>query len=197
MINSKSLTNHDCSEADLQELILFGIASSNVNKDSAANKFNDLMDKLGYGRLYTKPFQVIKAFGSQQNLMGCIKRTTNWSYQVKSRGMWWITHAGLDLRNCTCEQLEQCPGIGFKTSREFITRTRRNPVPQVIYPNERIRSFIAGYEGNSTKAKIYTNPSHDDLIELEKKFITIADEIGKTALQLANEINEDGFRIPG
>ena len=46
-------------------------------------------------------------------------------YNLKGRGFHTITKMGLDLRTCTAEDLERCPGIGLKTSRFFILHTRR------------------------------------------------------------------------
>jgi len=63
------------------------------------------------GRMDTEHY--LRTFG-----MGC--------YTAKARTIYDLAWEGLDLRLCTVEDLEKIRGIGPKTSRFFVTHTRRD-----------------------------------------------------------------------
>lgn len=130
MIDPKNITDYNLSDDRLEEYILFCIAVAGKNAITTANNLEYLLGFLGRRfKTVGKPFDSLKALKwsyGYEKLAPLMKAYGFGCYTLKARGFEWICESGLDLKNCTSADLEQCPGIGQKTARFFILHTRAN-----------------------------------------------------------------------
>lgn len=124
MIDPVKMTRYGLKDVDLQEVLLFCIAVSGKTATTTARLLDEFLrclhstyqgDHFAIIREASRTFDLAKFMG--QIGFGC--------YQMKSRGFIAAAHAGLNLKKCTAEELEQIPGIGHKTSNFFLLHTRR------------------------------------------------------------------------
>lgn len=181
MIDPSKITKFDCTEKELQELILFWICAAGKKATTVA-KGLDLLLKEGK-KLFNSdvPFEIIRNFGSslpyklKEHGIGC--------YNNKSKSMLQIAHSELDLKKCSADDLENIYGIGMKTSRCFLMHSRKN----------------CNYAGLDTHVLKYMRESGIDVpkstptnkkkyIELERKFLEIAEKTGKSVAEFDLEI---------
>jgi thermostable 8-oxoguanine DNA glycosylase len=114
-------TCHDRTEAELQSFLMFAICAAGKNArtaDMALSRF--LRDSTG------TPFDYLARLDRQGALDSEIRRARIGQYGRISRAFRCLSSGGLDLRNCSTDDLESVPGVGPKTSRYFILHTRRD-----------------------------------------------------------------------
>ena len=124
MIDPRRITNFNLNDQELQEHMLFAISVAGKNAMTMAKLLiifwfmlrrtngKDCFECVLRLSKRKKPLSdVLKSFG-----FGC---HTNKSDAFKG-----VAESGLDLRECTTDDLEKIKGIGLKTSRYFIMHTR-------------------------------------------------------------------------
>lgn len=176
MIDPANITNYELSEKELQYNIIFWICAAGKNGTTISRLLDALWETINLENDY--PFNVIKN-DSLENLAWTLQVHGIGCYKLKARAILEIANSDIDLKTCTTEDLERIHGIGMKTSRCFILHTR---------PNERyagldthILKFLRTY---GIDAPISTPSSKKKYLELEKKFIEIADSLEVTPAEL-------------
>jgi len=120
VIDPIKFTNFALDTNGLEEYILFSIGVAGKPALTTARLLEELLTK----QEPESPFASVRAFKSEAKLRAAMKKVGFGCYNLKARGFWWIANAGLNLGNCTVDELELCPGVGMKTSRFFIMHTR-------------------------------------------------------------------------
>lgn len=161
-------TNFHLNEIELEEYILFCIAVAGKQAIKTSQMLDVLIDS-------SRPFASIRDFGSCSNLRERMKEIGFGCHDLKSRGMWWISYSGLNLKTCTVADLEECPGIGMKTSRFFAMFTRENE-RSVAALDTHILKYMRdqGYE-NIPKQ---TPSSKKQYFKIQKQFLEICNKVG-------------------
>ena len=180
MIDPNNITKFDCTEEELQETILFWICAAG-KKASTVSKSLDSLLREGFKLFNCKrPFEVIKKFGSRLPLK--LKEHGIGCYNNKSKSMSEIANSNLDLKKCTAEDLEKIYGIGMKTSRCFLIHTRKNCNYAGL--DTHILKFMRERGFDVPKS----TPTKKKYLEIEKQFLEIVRESGKSVAELDLEI---------
>jgi endonuclease III len=127
MVDPVNFTNYNLSDTELEEYVLFGIVAAGKNALTSSRALDRLLKVLHatLGETTWRPFHVISQF-QPDNLARIMNACGIGCQTMKARGFHTLANLGLDLRTCTPEDLEQVPGISYKTSRLFILHTRKN-----------------------------------------------------------------------
>jgi thermostable 8-oxoguanine DNA glycosylase len=168
MIDPTKITDFNRSTPQLEELLLFCIAVAGKNATVTAKNMERLLE---YGRDYCDgtPFEIILELSKRYDLKTLIKDFGFGCQNVKSRGFIEASNAGLDLKNCTVDQLECIHGIGMKTSRFFLLHTRKNA--EVACLDTHILQWLARHSNLDVPKQ---TPTRKKYIELEKIFLKVA-----------------------
>lgn len=125
MIDPTKITNFNLDDAGLEEHLLFWIAVAGKTAKTIAPRLAWLLDEAAVlAPEGATPFEIIRATG--RKLKGMVKRRGIGCFTLKSKGMMYAAKAGLDLRNCTVEELDAIPGVGLKTAKCFIMHSRKD-----------------------------------------------------------------------
>lgn len=119
MVDPQNLTNFSYTDAELEEVILFGILAAGKGGETSARCLGRFLNGLP-GKT---PFEKVRSLGLE-DIRARMKANGIGCQEVKGRGFYELVRAGLDLRTCTCEDLEKVHSISYKTSRLFILHTR-------------------------------------------------------------------------
>jgi hypothetical protein len=131
MVDVSNITNYERTYYELEELMLFWVLAAGKNGRVAAANLEKMLAFLRHEYGYLSPFCLIKSFGFY-DLPDLLKSFGIGCYRLKSKTLWGLVNLDIDLRSCSCYDLEQVKGIGKKSSRGFILHTRRNARYAVI-----------------------------------------------------------------
>lgn len=123
MIDPINMTDYNRSILQLEETMLFCIAAAGKNALTSARILDEFLHKHGKGTI--RPFEIIRKF-KPNVLLNKMKKAGFGCYTLKSKGFHYIARQGLDLRTCTWEDLDACPGVGMKTAKFFVLHTRKD-----------------------------------------------------------------------
>jgi len=180
LVDPNNITKYDCTDKELQLLLLFWICAAGKKASTAARNLDRMLSRGSDLFCTDEPFEIIRRFGPELaeymrvNGIGC--------YNNKSRSMLDLARRGLDLKRCSVSDLESVRGIGPKTARCFLMHSRRD----------------ARFAGLDTHALKYmrengidvpkSTPTGKKYLELERKFLEMADSSGKTIAEFDLEI---------
>lgn len=99
--------------------------------------------------------------------------------------------ANLNLKTCSLEELEQLPGIGFKTSRFFMLYNR--PGTQCAVLDTWILKFLAQFSPNVPKT---TPTNRQKYLELEQRFLNYCREYNLNAQEFDLSLWKASARKP-
>ncbi len=180
MIDPSKITNYNLDNYQLQEILLFWVCVAGKTADVIARRLNNILDSWECDR-NKMPFSVIKALDKSElgiilkdNGIGC--------FNLKAQAMKELADNNFDLRNCTVEDLESITGIGMKTSRCFIIHSRKEAPYAGLDTHILKHLALCGY--NVPKS----TPTKKKYLELEKVFVSMARQQGKTIAEYDLEI---------
>lgn len=172
MVDPVFFTNYGLDDRELEEYVLFGIAAAGKNAKASARGLDVFLKSLHteLGLENWQPFYAIAQF-PQEIIAERLRSSGIGCHNLKARSFLTIAKMGLDLRRCEPQDLEKCPGIGFKTSRLFILHTRR--AAKVACLDTHILKWLAELGYKVPKA----SPQNKRLyLELEQVFLKLARE---------------------
>lgn len=126
MIYAEDITKYDCTDAELEERILFWVAVAGKNAQVQAHKvdgFITLLRTLSKESDSWTPFELIRATGSDL-VRWTAKNVKIGKYNTLVPCYVRLASSTIDLRACSVEDLMKFPGIGPKTARCFILHSR-------------------------------------------------------------------------
>lgn len=180
MVDPENITKFDCTDAELQEILLFWILAAGKNAGISARGLERLLvhGRDVFGPL--EPFAIVKRFGSE--LSSVLRSHGLGCYNNKSKSMLDLANKGLDLRNCTLEELEGVRGIGPKTARCFLMHSR----PGCRYAG--IDTHVLKFMRDNGFSVPKSTPTGKKYLEIERDFLEMADKSGKTVAEFDLEI---------
>jgi len=180
LVDPQNITKFDCSEEELQLLLLFWICAAGKKASTAAA---NLCRMLEYGRdvfCVEEPFKIIKKFGS--DLAEAMRSHGIGCYNNKSRSMLDLVSRDLDLLNCSVSDLESVIGIGPKTARCFVMHSRAGS------RHAGLDTHVLKYMKKMGIKVPKSTPTGKKYLELETKFLEMADAAGKSPAEFDLEI---------
>ncbi|MGH7175568.1 MAG: hypothetical protein ACREGR_04390, partial [Minisyncoccia bacterium] len=122
MVDPKHFTNFSRSDVELEEAAIFALLVSGKKAVTTAKHLDKLLRDAGFDGS-NSPFAAVKTLSAEE-LPELRKNYGFGCFTMKSRGLMELVNSGLNLRTCTCEDLEEIYGISYKTSRFFILHSR-------------------------------------------------------------------------
>lgn len=180
MVDPENITKFDRTQDELQEVILFWILAAGKNAKTSAAGLERFLD---HGRDVfgpVSPFEIVKRFGSE--LPSVLRSHGLGCYNNKSKSMLDLAERNLDLNSCTLRDLEDVRGIGPKTARCFLMHSR----PGCRYAG--IDTHVLKYMRDQGVEVPKSTPSGKKYLEIEKKFIEMADKSGKSIAEFDLDI---------
>lgn len=129
MIYAEDITKYDCTDADLEERIMFWVCVAGKNAHTQAHKldaFLGLMRELVPARrLPASPFELVRrTLKIDRTLQLHMRAVGLGKYGLMERAYTMLATSGMNLRTCSVSDLEAVPGIGPKTARCFVLHSR-------------------------------------------------------------------------
>jgi len=170
MINPYAITNFNRTEAELQELLLFCIVvagkTAYIQADKLEYFLNDSEQLLNSANPnFDYPFEVLRQLKSKGLLLHQIMKAKLGQYNKIYNAFDYIVNNKIDLSNCSTEDLEKIPGVGFKTSRFFILHSRQ--VDSIAVLDVHILKFLGTLGYKVPKS----TPNKKNYYYLEQKFL--------------------------
>jgi endonuclease III len=179
MIDPTNITNFKASTYELQEMALFWICAAGKNGVVSARLLDNLLKKINPENKL--PFSILKEY--VPDVLAPIMKEVGIGCQTsKSRSMIELSGAKLDLRTCSTEDLETIHGIGMKTSRCFLMHSRANL--EVAALDTHVLKYLRSLGYDAPKS----TPTRKKYLELEKIFLKLAKEQGKSIAGMDLEI---------
>lgn len=123
-LNAAQITNHNCTDEELELHILFWICAAGKKGVTSAKCLGNLLshwaDKL------TSPFAIIKKIDKKADLVKELQKFGIGCMTYKAGYFRSLIAKKLDLKTCSLEELESVKGIGLKTARCFLLHSRPN-----------------------------------------------------------------------
>ena len=167
MIDPTKITNYNRTIDELEELCLFVILVAGKNATTTARMLDLLLQQHAH---CLSPFDGIRNLCcSNVGLPLALKSFGFGCFNLKAESFRQIVNSNIDLRTCTCEDLEKIKGIGMKTSRFFILHSRENA--QVACLDTHLLKWLKYHTGHDVPEQ---TPSKSKYLELEKLFLDIA-----------------------
>lgn len=153
MINPYKITNFKRSDKELLEFIIFCIFVAGKNSEIVAKKTNS----------FFKDF-IKHKIKNERVIYSLLKKHKIGQYNRIKKAL--IDISKLDLRKCSLEDLENCYGVGPKTSRFFLLHSRQNQNFAVLDVH------ILKWMRKNLKIKTPKNtPQKNKYLSLERKFL--------------------------
>lgn len=127
MINVTEIINFDRTQDELEELLLFSVATAGKDAKNTANAIGKFLRR--NQRVKESPFQCIeRILGTRgpKALATRLQRAGVGCFNQRARSFRDIIVKGIDPKTCSLEQLEEVIGIGHKTARAFLSWSRKD-----------------------------------------------------------------------
>lgn len=171
MIDPINLTNYNRTNIELEEMILFSVLVAGKNAITTSKRMNFLLNNCHLIQNIENsflPFECLRKF-SREKIEKELYYAGIGCYRNKSRSIYELVNSFLNLKDCSCEDLENIYGIGPKTSRMFLLHSRPNQKLAVL--DTHILKYMRDC---GIKNVPKSTPSGKKYKELEKDFLNLA-----------------------
>ena len=175
MIDPTNITKFNCTEAELEETLLFWVCAAGKNAITSSSALNKLLIEICKNKY--SPFEAIRKL-DKNCLPNLLKKFGIGCYNNKAKTFLQISNSNLNLKNCSLEDLECIYGIGMKTSRCFVIHSRKNANCAGL--DVHILKFMnmMGYEVPKS------TPNKKEYIYLEKEFLNLVKSCDKSISEI-------------
>lgn len=180
LIDPENITDFSCSRQSLELHILFWICAAGKKASVAARNLQRLLEKGNCKFNTSGPFEIIRGFG--QDLPYELKSHGIGCYNNKARSMLDLVGKEIDLKTCSVLDLESVIGIGPKTARCFLIHTRKD------VRHAGLDTHVLKYMRDNGVDVPKSTPGGRKYLELEAKFLQMADKSGKSISEFDLEI---------
>jgi hypothetical protein len=171
MIDPLNITAFNRSDTELEEVLLNMISFAGKNARQQAIKMELFLESTN-----DSPFVLIRTWYADESLLRRLIDSRIGKYGLLFKAFTALATSGIDLRNCTVEELITFPGIGLKTARFFILHTRPNQSYVVIDTHVLKEMRALGM------TELRTTPTGKHYLELEQKYLHYLEGEGITNL---------------
>lgn len=177
MIDPSDVTKFSRETPELQEFLLFCIIVAGKKATTQAKKldaFLNLIPELSS----ESPFNIVSHMVQKNILLDCLKKVGMGQYARLERVFTQVL--ALDLKECSCSDLEAIKGIGPKTARYFLLHSRKGQDIAVL--DRHILRWMA--EKFEIKTPSNTPSSQKTYQSLEKMYVSYCKDHGVTPADL-------------
>lgn len=178
MIDPSDVTKFSRTTSELEEFLLFCIIVAGKKATTQAKKLDTFLTPAQSQRMPLSPFQVIASRVQRGTLLESLKSVGMGQYTRLERVFTEILD--LNLRDCSCDDLEAIKGIGPKTARYFLLHSRSDQDLAVL--DRHILRWMADKFEIKTPAN--TPSSQSTYHHLERIYVDYCREHGVTPADL-------------
>ncbi len=190
MIFANDITNFERPQDDLEEFWIFSICVAGKSADQTAHKVHNFLESARAATGLTSPMECIGGLIRQGMLDSMLQQHRMGQYRRIGRALreTWDKHSLYRtrrqdfLRHAPLEEIEAINGVGPKTTRFFLLHSR--PRQRLAALDTHILKFLRDQGVDAPK----TTPSGKKYLDLEQKFLMIAENTGKSVADLDLEI---------
>jgi thermostable 8-oxoguanine DNA glycosylase len=180
LVDPNNITKFDCSNYELQLVLLFWIAAAGKKASTSARCLESLMLH-GSNKFRThEPFEIIRRF--ENDLPNVLKSHGFGCFNNKAKSMIDLASRNINLASCSVSDLEDVKGIGPKTARCFLMHSRKN------VRHAGLDTHVLKYMREKGIDVPKSTPTGKKYLELEKIFLQLADLSGKSVAEFDLEI---------
>lgn len=170
LIDPINITDFNADNNKLELLILFWICAAGKNGVTSASCLNELLTF--WHENEQSPFEIVKKIDEKADLAQELKKFGIGCYNNKAKAFRQLCNSGLNLQECTVDDLEKIHSIGCKTSRCFLIHSRPNQ--RLAALDVHILKFLREKYPNIPKS----TPTGQKYKTIEKIFLSLADNSG-------------------
>jgi thermostable 8-oxoguanine DNA glycosylase len=178
-IDPDNCTDFNLDKCGLELHILFWIFAAGKNGHTASRCLNNILQEYNKKIDLESPFDIVRNI---EDLPQELKRFGVGCFNNKSKSIKDLISKNFDLSKCTIEDLESVWGLGPKSVRCFLIHTRKD---QNLAGLDR---HVLRYLGELGYKVPKSTPNKKQYIEIEKIFIELAKNSGKTRSEFDLEI---------
>jgi thermostable 8-oxoguanine DNA glycosylase len=175
MIDPSNITNYNLTTPQLQETILWWILAAGKNGVTAARCLDSFLSSWSLEK--EEPFEVVRKVDFYYNLPLEMKSHGIGCYNNKARSWRCLVNSGINLKECSLEELESIVGIGPKTARCFLIHSRKNQNYAGL--DTHLLKFLRLVGYNAPKS----TPPKKSYAYLEKEFLNLVKKSKKTVAE--------------
>lgn len=169
MIDPFNVINYERTDDELLEFFLFSIFVAGKNAETTYK----VLDRFLEGD-NTKIYERLRAWQDDDTLVLRLRKSRTGKYRLLKAAIEWLATCPEDdlifwLRHCSTDQLEECPGVGPKTSRFFVLYTRKDAEVAVL--DTHILKFLRDHGIDAPKS---TPPAGKRYALLEQEYLKLA-----------------------
>lgn len=179
MVDPINFTNYKRNNNELQETVLFSLLVSGKNALTTARLLEKFLED--HVQIGNTPFDKFKIYPLAV-LPGVLKKYGFGCYNSKAKGIYQLVNSGINLRDCTFNELRLIHGIGPKTANLFLMHTRES------YRGACIDTHILKYLRDLGYKVPKSTPSKKKYAELQEVFLEICDKRNVNPAKLDLEI---------
>lgn len=189
MIIPENITNYNRTQSELEEFLLFSIMVAGKNAKQTAKKLQEFLFVATEMGTMT-PLEWIEhlihlevnGYSKSSPLVNCMESHKLGQYNRLKSAFTGSLQYKNKLDSVSVEELEGISGIGPKTSRFFVLHSRPGIKHAVL--DTHILAWLRDHGIKTPKS----TPSKKKYLELEKKFLTLAEQYGITPAELDLQI---------
>lgn len=174
MIDPTKITKFDCTDYELQEVLLFWVCAAGKNAKNAARGLEAVLQLLITSRWKT-PFEAIR---SAVDLPEILRLNGIGCFNHKAKTFSQLANSKLNLRTCTVADLEKIHGIGPKTARCFLIHSRKDAKCAGLDTHILHYMRDLGYDVPKT------TPTGKRYLKIENEFLKLVDRSGLSIAEL-------------
>lgn len=178
-IDPDNCTCFDLDKHGLELHILFWIFAAGKNGHTASRCLKNILNYYNKKTNLVGPFEILKSI---EDLPQELKKFGVGCFNNKSKCIKDLINKNFDLSTCSIEDLESVWGLGPKSVRCFLIHTRKNQ--QLAGLDRHVLKYLAELGYKVPKS----TPSKKQYLEIEKIFIELAKNSGKTISEFDLEI---------
>lgn len=193
MIDPFNITDYNRTSTQLEEFLMFCVSVPGHNAKTTAAALDDFL-----GEDRSTPFELIRTLTDgpsirqdDESLLGfgirsvldfrrlriAVQESGIGCYTRVARSFWELAYSGLDLADCSVEDLEVIYGIGKKTSRFFEVHSRANARHAIL--DVHILRYLKSL-GHNVPDHTPSGPAYD---RIEQLFLAEADKSGRSVAE--------------
>ena len=177
-IDPDNPTAFNLNQSGLELHILFWVFAAGKNGHTASRCLNNLLEFHDSTRLKT-PFEIMKNI---KDLSQELKKFGVGCFNNKSKTIKDLISRNFNLATCSIDDLESVWGLGPKSVRCFFIHTRKNQ--ELAGLDRHVLRYLSELGFKVPKS----TPNKKQYLEIEKIFIQLAKNMGKTISELDLEI---------
>ena len=124
LIDPHNITNYNCSKNELELVMLFWICAAGKKATTSSSCLNKLLLKFYDKYKDDSPFELLRKADKEFILSDLLKDFGIGCYTKKAEFFKDLIYSGIDLQNCSLQELESLKEIGPKTARCFLIHSR-------------------------------------------------------------------------